>query len=114
MDTNYSIANFNLSVECMIDEIDDFTVEHPIFITTPNQTIANHILRAEALKFTFRDTTHGQTNTYFETVILKLSSYIIRAFVTFLTQKNQAICEKKSSKFYHFFWIKNIYNLLGN
>ena len=81
MDTNYSIANFNLSVECMIDEIDDFTVEHPIFITTPNQTIANHILRAEALKFTFRDTTHGQTNTYFETVILKLSSYTFFFFI---------------------------------
>ena len=63
----------------MIDEIDDFMVEHPIFITSPNQLITNHILRAEALKLAFRDMTHGQTNTHFETVMLKLNSYIINA-----------------------------------
>ena len=79
MDTNYSIADFNLSVECMIDEIDDFMVEHPIFITSPNQTIANHISRAEALKLAFLDMTHGQTNMHYETMMLKLNSYIINA-----------------------------------
>ena len=63
----------------MIDEIDDFMVEHPIFITSPNQLITNHILRPEALKLAFRDMTHGQTNTHFETVMLKLNSYIINA-----------------------------------
>ena len=77
MDTKFSITDFDLSTERMIDQIDDFVEENPNEESLSISILQTNLSQAEKLRLVFRDK-HGDSQRY-KAVMLKLKGYILEA-----------------------------------
>ena len=74
MDTKPVFGTIDITVDFVIDEIDDFVDENPITKSLPISTIESNIQRMEAMRYTFRSKFRDTDS--FKAVMLKIKTYI--------------------------------------